>query len=221
MPLSNCRVQLAVHRRTELAEHVLAAAVEELVALAGRHRVERHLELVGHGPVDRDRLAGPWFGGGRPRAGPRCGSDRPSRRASSPASPARRRRRPECLLLAHERGEAAGRVQLQQQVDRRGGRARRHDREADSKQPLSFESDYFDDGDMSIRSHRDFLRIWAGQAVSNVGDGVHRIAVLWWARQATGSDTGRGARGAGHHAADDRSPRRSPAGSSTACRGGG
>jgi predicted MFS family arabinose efflux permease len=42
---------------------------------------------------------------------------------------------------------------------------------------------------MSIRSHRDFLRIWAGQAVSNVGDGVHRIAVLWWARQATGSNT--------------------------------
>jgi MFS family permease len=41
---------------------------------------------------------------------------------------------------------------------------------------------------MSIRSHRDFLRIWAGQAVSNVGDGVHRIAVLWWARQATGSN---------------------------------
>jgi MFS family permease len=41
---------------------------------------------------------------------------------------------------------------------------------------------------MSIRSHRDFVRIWAGQAVSNVGDGVHRIAVLWWARQATGSN---------------------------------
>jgi len=41
---------------------------------------------------------------------------------------------------------------------------------------------------MSIRRHRDFLRIWAGQAVSNIGDGVHRIAVLWWARQATGSN---------------------------------
>jgi MFS transporter, DHA3 family, macrolide efflux protein len=41
---------------------------------------------------------------------------------------------------------------------------------------------------MSIRSHRDFLRIWAGQVVSNIGDGVHRIAVLWWAKQATGSN---------------------------------
>ena len=42
---------------------------------------------------------------------------------------------------------------------------------------------------MSIRSHRDFLRVWAGQVVSTIGDGVHRIAVLWWARQATGSNT--------------------------------
>lgn len=41
---------------------------------------------------------------------------------------------------------------------------------------------------MSIRQHRDFVRIWSGQAVSNIGDGVHRIAVLWWARQATGSN---------------------------------
>jgi MFS family permease len=41
---------------------------------------------------------------------------------------------------------------------------------------------------MSIRRHRDFLRIWTGQIVSNLGDGVHRIAVLWWARQATGSN---------------------------------
>jgi MFS family permease len=41
---------------------------------------------------------------------------------------------------------------------------------------------------MSIRRLRDFIRIWSGQAVSNIGDGVHRIAVLWWARQATGSN---------------------------------
>lgn len=41
---------------------------------------------------------------------------------------------------------------------------------------------------MSIRHHRDFLRVWSGQAVSNIGDGVHRIAILWWARQATGSN---------------------------------
>jgi MFS family permease len=41
---------------------------------------------------------------------------------------------------------------------------------------------------MTIRRRRDFLRIWTGQAVSNIGDGVHRIAVMWWARQATGSN---------------------------------
>lgn len=41
---------------------------------------------------------------------------------------------------------------------------------------------------MTFRRHRDFLRIWAGQLVSNLGDGVHRVAVLWWARQATGSN---------------------------------
>lgn len=41
---------------------------------------------------------------------------------------------------------------------------------------------------MSIRTSRDFVRIWSGQAVSNVGDGVHRIAILWWARQSTGSN---------------------------------
>lgn len=39
-----------------------------------------------------------------------------------------------------------------------------------------------------MQQHKDFLRLWAGQAMSSVGDGVHRIAVLWWARQATGSD---------------------------------
>src|SRR4249920_2560940 len=41
---------------------------------------------------------------------------------------------------------------------------------------------------MSIREHRSFLRIWSGQVVSNLGDGVHRIALLWWTRQSTGSD---------------------------------
>jgi MFS family permease len=41
---------------------------------------------------------------------------------------------------------------------------------------------------MSIRARSDFMRIWSGQAVSNLGDGVHRIAVLWWAKQATGSN---------------------------------
>jgi len=40
-----------------------------------------------------------------------------------------------------------------------------------------------------MRQHKDFLRLWAAQTVSSVGDGVHRIAVMWWARQATGSNT--------------------------------
>ena len=40
-----------------------------------------------------------------------------------------------------------------------------------------------------MRDQRDFLRVWCGQAVSNLGDGIQRIAVLWWARQATGSNT--------------------------------
>ncbi|MGB8858350.1 MAG: MFS transporter, partial [Ilumatobacteraceae bacterium] len=39
-----------------------------------------------------------------------------------------------------------------------------------------------------MREQRDFLRVWAGQLVSNLGDGVNRVAVLWWARQATGSN---------------------------------
>jgi MFS transporter, DHA3 family, macrolide efflux protein len=38
-----------------------------------------------------------------------------------------------------------------------------------------------------MREHRDFVKVWGGQLVSTVGDGVHRIAVLWWAQQATGS----------------------------------
>ena len=41
---------------------------------------------------------------------------------------------------------------------------------------------------MNIRQYRDFMRIWKGLVVSNVGDGIHRIAILWWARTATGSD---------------------------------
>ena len=39
-----------------------------------------------------------------------------------------------------------------------------------------------------MSARRDFLRVVAGQAVSGIGDGVNRIAVLWWARQTTGSD---------------------------------
>ena len=39
-----------------------------------------------------------------------------------------------------------------------------------------------------MREQREFLKVWSGQIVSTLGDGVHRIAVLWWARQATGSN---------------------------------
>lgn len=39
-----------------------------------------------------------------------------------------------------------------------------------------------------MREHRDFIRVWCGQLVSTLGDGVHRIALLWWAQQATGSN---------------------------------
>ena len=41
---------------------------------------------------------------------------------------------------------------------------------------------------MSIRRQRDFMRIWSGQVASNIGDGVHRIALLWWASQTTESN---------------------------------
>lgn len=40
-----------------------------------------------------------------------------------------------------------------------------------------------------MREQRDFMKVWAGQAVSNLGDGIHKVAILWWARQATGSNT--------------------------------
>lgn len=39
-----------------------------------------------------------------------------------------------------------------------------------------------------MRQHRDFLRLVAGQAVSAVGDGISRIAILWWAWETTGSN---------------------------------
>lgn len=39
-----------------------------------------------------------------------------------------------------------------------------------------------------MRQQRDFLRLVAGQAVSAVGDGITRIAILWWAWEATASN---------------------------------
>lgn len=39
-----------------------------------------------------------------------------------------------------------------------------------------------------MREQRDFLRVLGGQIVSTLGDGVHRVALLWWARLATGSN---------------------------------
>lgn len=43
--------------------------------------------------------------------------------------------------------------------------------------------------DHGSKNQSDFYRVWCGQAISNLGDGIQRIAVLWWARQATGSNT--------------------------------
>lgn len=39
-----------------------------------------------------------------------------------------------------------------------------------------------------MKQQRDFLRLVAGQAVSAVGDGITRIAILWWAWEATASN---------------------------------
>ena len=41
---------------------------------------------------------------------------------------------------------------------------------------------------MSIWSNRNYVRVWSGQVVSVVGDGVHKIAILVWTKQATGSN---------------------------------
>ena len=35
---------------------------------------------------------------------------------------------------------------------------------------------------MLLRSHPRFARLWLAQVVSVIGDGMHRIALLWWAR---------------------------------------
>ena len=40
---------------------------------------------------------------------------------------------------------------------------------------------------MILLRARDFRLIWTGQVVSVVGDGMQRIALLWWARQAGGN----------------------------------
>lgn len=40
---------------------------------------------------------------------------------------------------------------------------------------------------MVLRQHADFRRIWIGQVVSVVGDGMQRIALLWWARHTGGN----------------------------------
>jgi hypothetical protein len=38
-----------------------------------------------------------------------------------------------------------------------------------------------------LRRHRDFARLWLGQVVSVSGDGMQRIALLWWAGQHGGT----------------------------------
>lgn len=39
---------------------------------------------------------------------------------------------------------------------------------------------------MVLRTYRRFRRLWLGQVVSVIGDGVHRLAVLWWAKTTYG-----------------------------------
>src|SRR5688572_32103959 len=40
---------------------------------------------------------------------------------------------------------------------------------------------------MILRRSRNFRMIWTGQVVSVIGDGMQRIALLWWARHAGGN----------------------------------
>ena len=42
---------------------------------------------------------------------------------------------------------------------------------------------------MGIWKNRDFVRLWFGQIVSVIGDGVYAIAIMWWVKSHTGSDT--------------------------------
>ncbi len=41
---------------------------------------------------------------------------------------------------------------------------------------------------MGIWKNRDFLRLWLGQMISVIGDGVYYIAIMWWIKTHTGSD---------------------------------
>ncbi|HEX2864804.1 MAG TPA: MFS transporter [Deinococcales bacterium] len=40
----------------------------------------------------------------------------------------------------------------------------------------------------SIWQNRNFTRVWLGQFVSAIGDGMHTVAILWWVKVSTGSD---------------------------------
>jgi MFS transporter, DHA3 family, macrolide efflux protein len=41
---------------------------------------------------------------------------------------------------------------------------------------------------MRIWKNHDFLRLWLGQMISVVGDGIYYIAIMWWIKTHTGSD---------------------------------
>jgi MFS transporter, DHA3 family, macrolide efflux protein len=41
---------------------------------------------------------------------------------------------------------------------------------------------------MSIWKNHDFLRLWLGQMISVIGDGIYYIAIMWWIKTHTGSD---------------------------------
>lgn len=42
---------------------------------------------------------------------------------------------------------------------------------------------------MSIWQNHNFVRMWLGQTVSVIGDGVYHIAIVWWIKNQTSSDT--------------------------------
>ena len=41
---------------------------------------------------------------------------------------------------------------------------------------------------MTVWQNKNFVRVWLGQFVSTIGDGVHMVAILWWVKVSTGSD---------------------------------
>lgn len=41
---------------------------------------------------------------------------------------------------------------------------------------------------MTVWQNKNFVRVWTGQFVSTIGDGMHTVAILWWVKVSTGFD---------------------------------